>query len=150
MHAVIQRATPSDLTILAPLFDQYRQFYEYPPDLSLATRFLAERLERGESAIFLARNTPAGTALGFTQLYASFCSTAAVPLLILYDLFVVPEARGRGVGRGLMERAHAFGRAQGFKRVMLQTAHSNTTAQALYESMGYRLDAGFRVYELPL
>jgi predicted GNAT family acetyltransferase len=33
---------------------------------------------------------------------------------------------------------------------MLQTAHTNTTAQHLYESMGYRLDRDFRVYELPL
>lgn len=146
----IRRAGLDDIPVLAPLFDAYRQFYNNPPDLELATRFLTERLSRRESAIFLAHETGTGAGLGFTQLYSSFCSTGAIPLLILYDLFVTPGARGSGIGRQLMERAHQFGRDHGFKRVMLQTAHSNTTAQALYESLGYRFDRDFRVYELPL
>ncbi|HTO72618.1 MAG TPA: N-acetyltransferase [Gemmatimonadales bacterium] len=150
MDVTIRRAELADLPQLVPLFDAYRQFYRYPPDTALAERFLRERISRGESVIFLAVDSASGAGLGFTQLYPTFCSTAAIRLLVLYDLYVAPEGRRHGIGRELMERAHLFGREEGFGRVMLQTAHTNTVAQALYESLGYRHDTEFRVYELAL
>ena len=150
MSASIRPADLSDLSILVPLFDAYRQFYRRPPDPELAERFLRERLSRGESIVFLATEAENGAGVGFTQLYPTFCSTSAAPLLVLYDLYVTPAVRGQGVGRRLMERAHQYGREHGFQRVMLQTAHTNVSAQGLYESLGYVLDSEFRVYELPL
>jgi ribosomal protein S18 acetylase RimI-like enzyme len=152
MAVSIRRATIDDLPVLAPLFDAYRQFYRKPADLALARRFLEERLSRNESVIFLALADDRGgaEALGFTQLYPTFCSTAAAPILVLYDLFVAPGGRRRGVGRALMEAAHRFARERGVQRVVLSTAHDNLKAQALYESLGYRLDTEFRTYELPL
>ena len=50
----IIRATSTDLDLVAPLFDGYRQFYRCPPDLALAREFIAERLKREDSVIFLA------------------------------------------------------------------------------------------------
>lgn len=151
MALLIRRASTDDLAVLAPLFDAYRQFYRKPADLSLARRFLEERLSRNESVIFLALAdaSPGAAALGFTQLYPTFCSTAAAPILVLYDLFVTPGGRQRGVGRALMEAAHRYARDAGVQRVLLSTAHDNLKAQALYESLGYQLDTTFRVYELP-
>jgi ribosomal protein S18 acetylase RimI-like enzyme len=152
MAVSIRRATTDDLPVLTPLFDAYRQFYRKPADLALARRFLEERLSRDESVIFLALADDRSGAqpLGFTQLYHTFCSTAAAPILVLYDLFVVPGGRRRGVGRALMEVAHRYARESGVQRVVLSTAHDNLKAQALYESLGYRLDTEFRTYELPL
>ena len=100
----VRQASPEDVDRLAPLFDAYRQFYERPADLALAHEFLAQRLTRGESTIFVQED---GELLGFVQLYPLFSSTALVPgrLWLLNDLFVVPAARGRGVGRQLMARA---------------------------------------------
>ena len=66
-------ASLNDLDAIAPLFDAYRQFYEQAPDLALARRFIAERLQNGESVVLLALDT-AGQAIGFCQLYPSFCS----------------------------------------------------------------------------
>jgi ribosomal protein S18 acetylase RimI-like enzyme len=148
----IRRASTGDLPVLAPLFDAYRQFYRKPPDLPLARRFLDERLTRNESVIFLAlADERVGVdGLGFTQLYHTFCSTAAAPILVLYDLFVAPGGRRHGVGRALMETAHQYARDAGVQRVVLSTAHDNLKAQALYESLGYRLDTEFRTYELVL
>ena len=78
------RATLEHLGEVAPLFDLYRQFYEQPPDLEGAREFVRERLERGESVIFLARagERPAG----FTQLYPSFSSVSMRRLWNLKDL----------------------------------------------------------------
>ena len=54
MNATIRLAEARDLDQLAELFDQYRQFYECPPDLSAAKNWIAENLERGRSTIFTA------------------------------------------------------------------------------------------------
>jgi ribosomal protein S18 acetylase RimI-like enzyme len=144
----IRRAALSDADALAPLFDAYRGFYGRPSDLPLARRFLAERLGRGESVVLFAADETAPC--GFTQLYPLFSSLRCRPIWMLSDLFVAPDRRGSGVGRRLMEAAHAFAREQGAASIELDTAHTNTPAQALYESLGYERDLEFRHYVLSL
>jgi ribosomal protein S18 acetylase RimI-like enzyme len=148
----IRRATADDVDRLAPLFDAYRQFYRQPADVSLARGFLAARLGREQSVVFLAETagTSAPEACGFTQLYPMFSSLGCRPSWILSDLFVARPFRRGGVGRRLMEAAHAFAGEQGAATVELDTAHTNTTAQALYESLGYAQDLEFRHYVLRL
>lgn len=132
----IEQATLADLPVLAPLFDAYRVFYKQPSDPGKARDFLVERLERGESVIFLARDAGAA-ALGFTQLYPCFSSVSARRLWVLNDLYVERWARRYGIARGLVEAAHAHARATGAVRVTLSTGRGNASARALYESLGY-------------
>jgi ribosomal protein S18 acetylase RimI-like enzyme len=148
----IRRAALEDVDRIVPLFDAYRQFYGQPADGALARRFLTDRLTHEESVVFLAETagTAAPEACGFTQLYPLFSSVACRPIWILYDLFVARAFRRGGVGRRLMEAAHEFARVQGAATVELDTAHTNVTAQALYESLGYRQDLEFRHYILKL
>lgn len=145
MSLHIRPATLHDVPAIAPLFDAYRQFYEQPADLPRATQFIHERLARQESVILLAQDD-AGAAVGFCQLYPSFCSVAAAPIYVLYDLFVSPAARGQGAGRFLLLAAEDHARRHGRVRMDLTTAHTNRTAQSLYESMGWELDTVFRAY----
>jgi GNAT superfamily N-acetyltransferase len=100
-------ATILDLDLVAPLFDAYRQFYRKPGDPELARRFLRDRLENGQSVIFLAL-LPDGAAAGFTQLYPSFSSASAARIFILNDLFVEPRFRRMGAGAALLTAARAF------------------------------------------
>jgi len=143
----VRRARRDDLDALAPLFDAYRRFYEQPGDIALASAFLDERLERGESVIFVAEADQ--QLLGFCQLYPSWCSVEAARIFVLYDLFVDDGVRRAGVGRQLMLAAQAFGRAAGAARLDLSTARTNARAQALYESLGWRRDDVFLTYNLP-
>lgn len=53
-------------------------------------------------------------------------------------MFVVPEARGRGHGRRLLEALERAAADLGYRRVRLDTAQSMTTALALYRAAGYR------------
>jgi ribosomal protein S18 acetylase RimI-like enzyme len=144
----IRPATPDDLDALAPLFDAYRRFYEQPGDIALASAFLHARMERGESTILVAEAD--GQLLGFCQLYPSWCSVAAARIFVLYDLFVDDGVRRAGVGRALMQAAQDFGRAAGAVRLDLSTARGNARAQALYESLGWRRDDVYLVYNLSL
>lgn len=143
----VMRAGLEHLDVLVPLFDGYRQFYQQPSNLEGAREFLSERLERGESVIFLALSDSA-EGLGFTQLYPSFSSVSMRRLWILNDLFVAPMARKLGVGQALMERARAFALESGAKGLTLQTAVDNLPAQSLYESLGWRRETEFYTYNL--
>ncbi|MGH8214537.1 MAG: GNAT family N-acetyltransferase [Rhodanobacteraceae bacterium] len=146
----VARSTPADQDALSRLFDAYRVFYRQPSDPQGAHDFLLARAEGGQSEIFLARDAESGEVLGFTQLYPSFSSVSMRRVWVLNDLFVAPGARRRGVARALMEAARAFARASGALRLVLETAEDNRSAQALYESLGYRRDAGTRHYSLSL
>jgi len=55
-------------------------------------------------------------------------------------LGVAAEARGRGVGEALMRECVDRARQSGRKRVRLHTRTSMTSAQRLYERLGFRRD----------
>ncbi|MEZ5892267.1 MAG: GNAT family N-acetyltransferase [Parvularculaceae bacterium] len=145
--AAITRASERDVDDVATLFDAYRQFYDQPADLAAARDFIASRVSNNESVIYLARNK-SGEAVGFTQLYPSFCSVAARSVWILYDLFVAPAARRQGVAVQLMNRARDHAMETGAAWLKLETALTNKPAQALYESLGWVRDDDFYVYYL--
>jgi ribosomal protein S18 acetylase RimI-like enzyme len=145
----IARATLAQLDEIAPMFDAYRQFYEQAPNLPNARSFMAARLQGEESTVLLAYNDQ-NTAVGFCQMYASFCSVEAAPIVVLYDLFVAPLARKTGAGRALLLAAREHAQAQGFARMDLTTAKTNAPAQSLYRSLGWLKDEVFDAYHLPL
>lgn len=144
----IRQAIVADLDLIVPLFDAYRQFYRQPSDPERARRFLLERFEHNQSVIFLSFDGAA--AIGFAQLYPSFSSGSMARLFILNDLFVAPEARGRGGGAALLDAAAEYGRRVGALRLVLSTEVSNTTAQSVYERLGWKRDTAFFTYQLAL
>ena len=146
MNKVYTRlSVASDVEEIASLFDAYRQFYEQESNLRVATTFIRERLEKGESVIFVAEAKD-GQILGFCQLYPTFCSVAAAPIYTLYDLFVRPESRKLGAGKALLLAAEQHATQNGFVRMDLTTAKTNFPAQALYESLDWGRDEVFYIY----
>lgn len=149
MSVVTRLAAVADVGRVAPLFDAYRQFYGLPSELALCRQYLTERLARDESVVLLAADAD-GTALGFVQMYPTFSSLRAARVFVLYDLFVDPAARQRGVGRRLMEAAAEEARRRGAVSLVLSTAKTNRSAQRLYESLGWVRDEEFYEYNLRL
>lgn len=70
----------------------------------------------------------------------------AAPIYIVHDLFVLPTARQRGVGRALMLYAEQVALRDGKKRMDLSITKTNQAAQALYETLGWRRDEDFFAY----
>ncbi len=145
-QVMVTQAQPSDIAVLAPLFDGYRVFYNQASDAQAAQQFLYDRLANNESVIFIARHDDA--AVGFTQLYPSFSSVVMQRIWILNDLFVLPTARGQGVAEALLRRAAQFAKETQAKRLVLSTAIDNIAAQRLYEKLGWQRDTMFFHYEL--
>jgi ribosomal protein S18 acetylase RimI-like enzyme len=145
----IREAAGYDLSALGRLFDEYRQFYELPTEVERATGYIRARLAAGDSVVLVAADE-SQQLLGFTQLYPTWCSLLAGPVYVLYDLYVPPRARRRGIARALLEAAAERARRDGKLRMTLSTARSNVDAQALYESLGWERDDEFYVYNLSI
>tara|TARA_Y100001970_G_scaffold52670_1_gene66566 strand:- start:136 stop:585 length:450 start_codon:yes stop_codon:yes gene_type:complete len=145
----IVKAENKHLDELGRLFNLYRIFYEEDDDLEKASKYISARFNGGDSMIYVAENDDHGLA-GFVQLYPSFCSVSAVPILILYDLFVDHSIRSKGIGRSLMNAARDFAKENGYKRLELSTAKDNYIGQSLYESLGYEADKEFLHYSLEI
>lgn len=143
--ATTRKASIDDLLPLAMLFDTYRQFYQQTPDLALAKAFIAARLNKQDSMIFVAENSE-NKLIGFCQIYPSFCSVIAAKIGVLYDLYVDESARKTGAGRALMLAAHEYAAKNGMERLDLTTAKDNVKAQGLYESLGWVRDEVFYAY----
>lgn len=145
---VVRRAGAQDVELIAPLFDAYRMFYDRPSDLPAAIAFLRDRLGNGESVIFVATEGGghAQAALGFVQLYPTFTSVEVGKLWLLNDLYVLESARGRRIGKLLLDAAIDHARQNGAVRLQLETMEDNATARALYESTGWEQIRGSCFY----
>ncbi|CDN45655.1 Uncharacterized N-acetyltransferase YhfO [Paenibacillus sp. P22] len=144
----VSRCDAAEAAAVAPLFDQYRIFYGQPSDVEGAHQFLQERLVRGESILFAA--AAEGVPIGFAQLYPVFSSVSMRRVLILNDLYVHAEWRGRGAAKLLLQAVRDCAAAGEARSVQLSTAAGNAAARSLYEQAGYELDTVFLTYELLL
>ena len=142
---LIRQANLADLEAVSVLFDAYRQFYQQTPDLELAKQFIEQRMRLSESVILLAFDSTQN-AIGFCQLYPTFCSVEAIDIYVLYDLFVVPDARRSGAGKKLLQAAEQMALENGKSRMDLSTAKTNGPAQAAYEDLGWVSDEVFFTY----
>ncbi len=141
----VRRATSDDLGRVAELFDEYRQFYDQPANPDLAAKFISERFRNNESVLFIA-SSGSKPVSAFCQLYPTFCSVQAARILTLYDLFTSPDSRCQGLGRSLLLATEHYARSEGFFRLDLTTARTNSAAQKLYESLGWKRDEVFLAY----
>lgn len=64
-------------------------------------------------------------------------------------LYVVPAARGRGIGLRLARHIVAEARRLGYARLLLDTLPAMQEAQALYVSLGFKPTAAYRFNPLP-
>jgi GNAT superfamily N-acetyltransferase len=145
MEMEIIRAQATQVDLIVPLFDAYRQFYGAPSEPAAARQFLLDRLTCNESVIFLAFQGKA--AVGFVQLYPLFASVALQTLWLLNDLYVAFEARRQGVGETLLKEAEEFARTTGSRGLFLRTGTENFPAQRLYERCGWVRDEQFYRYD---
>ena len=148
---IIQRVHEAERHLVTGLFDAYRVFYQQPSDLERADGYLKERLETGESIIYVALIS--GQPAGFTQLYPTWSSVRTSKNWILNDLYVDPAHRKKGIGGALIRQAMAYTKDHGGTWMQLETARDNHTAQALYEAMGFqRIDIadGCYFYRIPV
>jgi GNAT superfamily N-acetyltransferase len=142
---IIRRGTIADLSDIAKLFDDYRVFYGRDSDITSATNFLRDRIQKNESVIFVADVNKQLT--GFTQLYPLFSSVRMKKLWLLNDLFIDPSFRGQGISLQLIDAAKQLCRDTDACGMYLETAKSNDIGNILYPRAGFKLNDEHNFYE---
>jgi ribosomal protein S18 acetylase RimI-like enzyme len=135
----IETVGEADLADLLPMMRAYCDFYEVAPgdaDLeALARALIADPQHEGMQLIARGED---GEPLGFATVFWSWQTLSAARAGVMNDLYVVPEARGRGVGRALIEECRRCAADRGTAELVWETAPDNETAQRLYRSLDAR------------
>jgi GNAT superfamily N-acetyltransferase len=129
------------------LWDGYNAFYGRAGDTALAPEITGMTWERFFDAYEPVHALVAeseGRLLGMTH-YIFHRSTIAIgPVCYLQDLFTAEAARGKGVGRALINGVYEQARLAGSQRVYWLTHETNGPAIQLYDKVAER--SGFIVY----
>ena len=75
--------------------------------------------------------------VGIAVCFVGFSTFVARPLINIHDLAVIPEYRGRGIGRLLLQGVEAKGHELGCCKLTLEVREDNHRAQHLYHRFGF-------------
>jgi GNAT superfamily N-acetyltransferase len=143
--------TAADFEQWLTLWDGYNAFYGragatgLPEEITLATwRRFFDPYEPVHALVA----ESGGRLLGLAHYLFHRSTTMLHGTCYLQDLFTSQEARGRGIGRALIEAVYERARHAGATRVYWQTHETNRIAMALYDKVARR--SGFVVYRQDL
>lgn len=148
MGVIVRFVTHADYSEWLPLWEGYNRFYG-----RFDTTALPEAITQMTWGRFFDAYEPVhamvaevdGRLVGLVH-YLFHRSTITIePTCYLQDLFTADAARGKGVGRMLIEAVYAQARLAGVVNVYWRTHASNATARRLYDSVAE--NSGFLVYK---
>jgi GNAT superfamily N-acetyltransferase len=131
----IREAGAGDAARVARLLHDFNVEYDdpTPPIPALAERVGELLAERAIVVLLAGDEPPSGVAL--LRLRPALWSRANDAYL--EELYVVPERRGEGIGRALLEAAIGAARDAGADHLELTTGETDVEARGLYESRGF-------------
>ncbi len=129
----VRRATSEDAVDVAQLLHDFNTEYDDPtPPVPVLAERVGELLAEEAIVVLLAGQPPVGLAV--LRMKPSLWSQAADAYL--EELYVIPEQRGKGIGKALLQAAIDTAREAGADHFELTTGETDTEARGLYESFG--------------
>ena len=144
---IIRPVARHDYAQWLPLWDGYNAFYGRSGPTALdpeVTRMTWQRFFDAYEPVHGLVADSGGELLGLVHYLFHRSTTAIQPSCYLQDLFTAASARGKGVGRALIEGVYERARLAESPRVYWQTHETNATAMQLYDKVAER--SGFLVY----
>ena len=144
----IERATERDVPLILRLIKDLAEYERMSDEVVATEQGLRESLfgarPAAEVIIAYAGDTPAGFALFFHN-YSTFLGK---PGLYLEDLFVVPQFRGHGYGRELLQELAAIAVERGCGRFEWSVLDWNEPAIGFYKKLGARLMDAWKIFRV--
>ena len=144
---VIRDAVKNDLPSWQILWDGYNAFYGRSGTMALPSRITETTWSRffdDYEPMHALVATQSGLLLGLAHFLYHRSTTSLGPTCYLQDLFTVEQARGKGVGRALIDAVVERAKLAGAARVYWQTHETNAVAMRLYDQLAEK--SGFIVY----
>lgn len=137
MAVTVREATATDAATLVSLVHQFEQEEGKSARRLTVADVLAHGFgERAWFSVLLAED--GGRTLGYALFYPSYDAEFAARGMYLQDLFVVPDARRRGVGRALMAAVARACQAEGGCYLFWNALEANHAGRAFYRRLGAR------------
>lgn len=144
----IRDARVDEIPDLMPLLRAYCDFYECDPTDDGLTAFAEKMLTESRwGCLFIARDPV--RAVGFAALAWKWSSLRGSLIGYLDDLYVHPDARGKGVADALISACAERASGKGATALVWLTADDNHRAQAVYDRLGGTFGV-YREYDLDL
>jgi len=150
-EVLIRAVEHGDFSQWRPLWDGYNAFYGRKGDTALPeaiTKMTWSRFFDEHEPVYALVAEQDGLLLGLTHFLFHRSTISLEPTCYLQDLFTVEAARGKGVGRALIEEVYRRAEDAGSHRVYWQTHETNATAMKLYDKVAEK--SGFVVYRKSL
>jgi GNAT superfamily N-acetyltransferase len=129
---VIRAALPGDEAVWRKLWQGYCAFYDVRLTREVTDRTW-KRILDPDSAVMCIVAELDGQVYGFANCVVHENTWETQPVCYLEDLFVLPSARGRGIGKALIEWLRNAMRAEGWARLYWVTHADNAAARRLYD-----------------
>lgn len=148
MPATIRPAVSGDFRLIAELIYELAEYDRLGHAVRFENTVLREHLfgPRPVAEVLIAEvdDEPEGFAL----FYYNFSTFEGRPGLYLEDLFVRPQARGRGLGKALLANLAELAVERGCSRLQWSVLDWNAPAIAFYENLGAKAVEGWSVMRL--
>ena len=145
---MIRAATPDDVPMIAKLIRDLAEYERLAHKCVLKESDLREHLfgAKRYAEVILAED--AEKVVGFALYFTNYSTFRAKPGIYLEDLFVVPEARGKGHGKALLVALAKLAVERDFCRVEWSVLNWNTPSIEFYKSLGAVQMDEWSVYRL--
>jgi GNAT superfamily N-acetyltransferase len=144
----VRSVVPSDFSQWKPLWDGYNRFYGRDSLPSEITQMTWSRFFDAYEPVHALVAEQDGQLFGLAHYLFHRSTIHIAPVCYLQDLFTRESARGKGIGRALIEALYDRARTAGCPRVYWQTHETNQQAMLLYSKIAER--SGFLVYRKQL
>lgn len=145
---LVRAAAPADVDFIVAsiraLAEYERLSHECAPDPEHLTQHLFGARRYAEALIAEIAGEPVGYALFFHS-YSTFLTK---PGIFLEDLFVLPDARGAGAGKALLDALVGLAKERGYGRVEWSVLDWNEPAIRFYRSLGARPQDEWTIYRV--
>lgn len=124
---------PAMVDLLVELFSQEHDFVPEPDKQRAGLRLILDHPDMGR--LFVLRVD--GRVAGMANAVITISTAEGARAMLLEDVIVGREWRGRGLGARLVQHVLDWARAEGLTRATLLTDHDNAVGQAFYRRLGF-------------